>query len=155
MTAKREKWIRCFEHVINLTVKSALNEIAIDVELRENELQDGERLVLRQVFFFLEDFTVATTYIEASQYPTLSLVVLMYNRLLNLLEEASTDRSKHPLLVKGAAAGMISPTTLHLLEIEISSSINAIKEDILHENVGQWVEFWGRIPNVDLDLTWT
>ncbi|XP_045028216.1 uncharacterized protein LOC116922130 [Daphnia magna] len=189
---KREKWIRCFAHVINLTVKSALNEmtvliqtlhdlvvairsspqriqkfksifkkcifgtsdllyeedelfssdggvvpqdllpildcptlwsstyfflkrgfkvryaidkIAMDVELRKNELQDGEWQILRQVFSFLEDFAVATTYIEASQYPTLFLVVPMYNRLLNLLEEASTDRSKHPLLVKGATAG--------------------------------------------------
>ncbi|KAK4006955.1 hypothetical protein OUZ56_012109 [Daphnia magna] len=44
--------------------------------------------------------------VQGSKYPTLSLVVPLYNRLLNLLEEALQDYSKHPLLVKGAIAGL-------------------------------------------------
>ncbi|KZS03598.1 Uncharacterized protein APZ42_033644 [Daphnia magna] len=88
-----------------LKIKNALNEIAKEQELRMYELQEDVWIILSQVFAFLEDFAVVTTYVEASQYPTLSLVVPMYTRLLDQLEEASCDHSKHPLLVQGAAAG--------------------------------------------------
>lgn len=89
-----------------LKLRRAIDEIAKDQELCENELKEEEWLILEQVFSFLEKFALVTTYVETSHFPTLSLVIPMYNRLLNLLEETSRDESKHPLVVKGAAAGL-------------------------------------------------
>ena len=62
--------------------------------------------ILQEVFDFLESFALITTYIEATSYPTLSLVVPLYNKLLNLLEDVKLDRSKHQLIRKGASAGL-------------------------------------------------
>uniref|UniRef100_A0A0P6EU04 Zinc finger protein n=1 Tax=Daphnia magna TaxID=35525 RepID=A0A0P6EU04_9CRUS len=90
-----------------LRLKPAFDKIAEDQEFRKNLLGEEEWLSFRQMFSFLEEFTLVTTYIEANQHPTVSLVVPMCNRLLNLLEETSQDPSNHPLLVKGAAAGLL------------------------------------------------
>lgn len=91
----------------SLKLRRAIDEISKDEELCKNLLKEEEWLVLGQVFSFLEEFALVTNYVEASQHPTLSLVVPMCNRLLNLLEETSRDESKDPLLVKGAAAGLL------------------------------------------------
>ncbi|KAK4024297.1 hypothetical protein OUZ56_009680 [Daphnia magna] len=55
---------------------------------------------------FLKSFTLITTYIEATSYPILSLVVSLYNKLLNLLEDVKVDRSNHQLIRKDTAAGL-------------------------------------------------
>ncbi|KAI9560793.1 hypothetical protein GHT06_011745 [Daphnia sinensis] len=90
-----------------LKLRPALDKIAEDKELCKNSLDEREWLSFQQMFSFLEEFTLVTTYIEANQHPTVSLVVPMCNRLLNLLEETSQEPSNHPLLVKGAAAGLL------------------------------------------------
>ncbi|KAK4017339.1 hypothetical protein OUZ56_032286 [Daphnia magna] len=122
---KKEYWIRCFAHLRDLVVgiKSSpqwiekIQRIAKYYEVEDEELdyEEDEKffldggLIPTDLLPILDcptkDFAVLTTYVEVSQYPTLSLVVPMYNRLLDQLEEASRDHSKHPLLVQGAAAG--------------------------------------------------
>lgn len=44
--------------------------------------------------------------VEGTSNPTLSLVVPMYNKLLDLLEEVSRDATKQTLIRKGAKAGL-------------------------------------------------
>lgn len=89
-----------------LKLQAAINEIAKDQDLRKNELQQEEWDILKEVFNFLESFAFITTYVEGTSYPTLSLVVPMYNKLLDLFEEVSRDDTKHTLIQKGAKAGL-------------------------------------------------
>lgn len=65
--------------------------------------------VLNQVLEFLEEFATITKYIEGNGYPTLSIVVPMYNRLLTILEDVSQHLHRsisHTLIIKGASAGL-------------------------------------------------
>ncbi|XP_057371912.1 uncharacterized protein LOC130692850 [Daphnia carinata] len=96
-----------------LKLRPAFDKIAEDQELSKNLLGEEDWISFRQMFSFLEEFTLVTTYIEANQHPTVSLVVPMCNRLLNLLEETSQEPSNHPLLVKGAAAGLLKLSTYY------------------------------------------
>ncbi|XP_057373479.1 uncharacterized protein LOC130694417 [Daphnia carinata] len=103
----REQWSSTYFFLKRgLKLRRAIDEIAKDQELCQNELKEEDWLILEQVFSFLEKFALVTTYVETSHFPTLSLVIPMYNRLLNLLEETSRDESKHTLIVKGASAGL-------------------------------------------------
>jgi hypothetical protein len=90
----------------SLKMRTALDEIAKDQDLRKHKVQGNEWLILQEVFNFLKSFALITTYVEETSYPTLSLVVPMYNKLLNLLEDVTRDPSKHLLIRKGAAAGL-------------------------------------------------
>jgi hypothetical protein len=58
-----------------LRLEEAIDEIAKDQDLWKNELQPEEWDMLKGVFKFLKSFAIITTYIEATKYPTLSLVV--------------------------------------------------------------------------------
>lgn len=89
-----------------IKLRPALDEMAKDDDLGKKELDDEDWLVLKEVYYFLEEFALITTYVEGSAYPTLSLVVPMYNQLLTHLEDVSLDKHKHALVVKGAAAGL-------------------------------------------------
>ena len=89
-----------------IRLQNAIDETAKDDDLRKHQLHDEDWLVLKQVFSFLEEFALITTYVEGSPYPTLSLVLPMYNQLLTHLEDVSLDTTKHALVVKGAKAGL-------------------------------------------------
>ncbi len=114
---KKDNWIRCFAHVINPCVKSCLDVMGVLVQ-KVTPFSNRSILPLplnifclycfklRDLVTFLEEFAQVTTYIEGSEYPTLSLVVPMYNQLLDLLEDVSRDKKKNPLVVQGAAAGL-------------------------------------------------
>ena len=90
-----------------LKLRPAIDDIAEDQDLRKNKIQPDEWDILQEVFLFLEEFALVTAYIEGSEYPTLSLVLPMYNQLLNLLEDVSRDEKKNHLIVQGAAAGLL------------------------------------------------
>ncbi|KAK4028816.1 hypothetical protein OUZ56_021834 [Daphnia magna] len=48
----------------SLRLENAINEIAKDKDLRKNELQPGEWEIVKEVFKFLKNFTIITSYIE-------------------------------------------------------------------------------------------
>ena len=56
-----------------------------DIDNGYTELYGNDWGVFAQVQQLLETFAVITTYIEGNRYPTLSLVVPLYNELLKLL----------------------------------------------------------------------
>lgn len=90
-------------------LRPAIDEIAKEADLQRNEMYKEDWENLDQVLEFLEEFATITKYIEGSGFPTLSLVVPMYNRLLVILEDVSKGRHEsitHSLIVKGAAAGL-------------------------------------------------
>ena len=89
-----------------IKLRRAIDDIATDSGLRKHELHDGDWLVLNDVFSFLEEFAQITTYVETSQYPMLSLIVPMYNKLLTFLEDVAHDKKKPALVVKGSKAGL-------------------------------------------------
>jgi len=63
---------------------------------------------LRQILTLLEEFAIITKYVEGSKYPTLSLVVPLYNRVLVILEDVSQSRHEsitHPLIEEGVITG--------------------------------------------------
>lgn len=89
-----------------LKLRYPIDEIAKDQELRKNELLSDEWAILAEVLKFLERFAIITTYVEGNSYPTFSMVVPLYNSLLDGLEDVTRDSSKHDLIVKGAEAGL-------------------------------------------------
>lgn len=87
----------------------AIDEIAKDKDLRKSKLNKEDWRILHQVLDLLEEFAVITRYIEGSGYPTLFLVVSMYNRLLVILEDVPKNRHEsitQPSIVEGASAGL-------------------------------------------------
>lgn len=92
-----------------LKLRVAIDEIAKNKDLRKYELSKEDWRILHQVLEFLEEFAIITKYIEGSGYPTLSLVVPMYHRLLVILEDISKNLHEsisHPLIVEGASASL-------------------------------------------------
>lgn len=53
-----------------LKLRHPLNENAKEHELRKYEMEVDEWEVLREIFLFLKDFALITSYIEGSNYPT-------------------------------------------------------------------------------------
>ena len=89
-----------------LKLRTSIDEIAKEQDLRKYEIHNSEWDILKEIFSFLEEFALITTYIEGCDYPTLSLVVPMFNQLLDILRDVSKDTSKNPLVMQGAAAGL-------------------------------------------------
>ncbi|KZS01068.1 Zinc finger protein [Daphnia magna] len=106
----KTRWSSAFYFVKRaVKLRRAIDEIAKDADLRRNEMENEEWYILSEVLEFLEEFATIPKYIEGSGYPTLSLVVPMYNRLLTILEDVSQSRHrsiKHPLIVMAATAGL-------------------------------------------------
>lgn len=94
----------------SVKLRIAIDEIAKEVaDLSKKGMNKEDWHILHQVLDLLEEFASITKYIEGSGYPTLSLVVPMYNRLLVMLEDVSQKRHEsitHPLIVEGATAGL-------------------------------------------------
>ncbi|KAI9557257.1 hypothetical protein GHT06_017080 [Daphnia sinensis] len=104
------RWSSAFYFVKRaVKLRRTIDEIAKDADLRRNETENEDWDILSEVLEFLEEFATITKYIEGSGYPTLSLVVPMYNRLLTILEDVFQCRHRsiqHPLIVSAAVAGL-------------------------------------------------
>lgn len=71
-----------------LRLKQGLDHVTGNLkDLRPFEVQDEEWNLLGEVMSFLEPFAVTTQHIEGFKYPTLSSVIPLYNKLLDILED--------------------------------------------------------------------
>ena len=70
-----------------IRLRRPIDEMAANVDLRANELNDHDWSVLNDICHILKEFADITTIVEGSLYPTLSLVIPMYNRLMTSLED--------------------------------------------------------------------
>ncbi|XP_045029823.1 uncharacterized protein LOC123472419 [Daphnia magna] len=90
----------------SLRLKNAINEIAKDWDLRKNELQPGEWEIVKEIFEFFKSFAIITTYIEATKYPTLFLVVHMYKSFWISSKKCQRTEENISLIQEGAQAGL-------------------------------------------------
>jgi len=70
-----------------IRLSQSIDEKAANVELRANELNGHDWSVLNDIYHILKEFADITTVFEGSLYPTLSLVIPMYNRVMTSLED--------------------------------------------------------------------
>ena len=127
-----------------LKLRVAIDEIANDTDLRKSELDEEEWRILGEVVELLSESAIITKYVEGSGYPTLSLVVPMYNRLLVVLEEVAKGHHSsitHPLIVEWDKAGLQKLSgnynkaywyggNLHWLETEDAIFLNISKKNL-------------------------
>ena len=75
-----------------LEIRTGLDAMTgIERDLREHELSDEDWHVLKQVTIFLEPFANVTREIEGSKYPTLNVVIPLYNSLIDHVEDWIDD----------------------------------------------------------------
>ncbi len=75
-----------------LRIRIGLDNItALERDLRDFELSDDEWNVLTGIKEFLEPFANVTKNIEGSLYPTLSMVIPLYNALIDHIEDWVDD----------------------------------------------------------------
>lgn len=59
-------------------------------------------MLLEEIYDFLQPFAVATRHMEGCRYPTLSTVIPLYNKLLDLVEDWAADENKSMITRKAA-----------------------------------------------------
>lgn len=90
------RWSSCY-HMIKrcIVLQKGLDFVTANLkELRQYELAEEEWNLLSEIVNFLEPFAVTTKYIEGFKYPTLSLVIPLYNKLMDTTEDLSMDFTK-------------------------------------------------------------
>lgn len=91
-----------------LKIRPGLDAVAaLDRDMRKNELCDEDWKVVAEVHDFLEPFAEVTKIIEGSNYPTLALVLPLFNTLIDFAEDWAADTSHSKETVEGANAARV------------------------------------------------
>ena len=78
-------------------IRRSLDYIAaIDRELRGFEINESEWEMIAICLEFLEPFAVTTREMESATYPTLSVVIPLFNALISHIEDWESGNNMHP-----------------------------------------------------------
>ncbi|KAK4037661.1 hypothetical protein OUZ56_029692 [Daphnia magna] len=76
----------------SLSIRKGLEEVtARNRDLRDLDLSDAEWALVKEAMEFLEPFALITKHVEAFKYPTLSSVIPLFNKLMDDMEEWSSN----------------------------------------------------------------
>lgn len=90
-----------------LKIREALDHVArIDHDLKALEMSNNEWILIEEFFDFLQPFATITKLIEGTKYPTLSYVVPLYNKLMDLVEDWERNKKKSNETREGAKAAL-------------------------------------------------
>lgn len=78
------RWSSAYEMVERaIKIRKGLDEVAMAKDLRHVELSNDEWDQIEEVMAFLQPFAEATNDMEGSSYPTLNMVLPLYNLLID------------------------------------------------------------------------
>lgn len=81
----------------------ALEKMSQKSEFIANQILPEDKKKIEEAFAFLKPFAESTKFIEAARYPTITMVVPLFNKLLDFTEDWKNNKDKSDLSREGAA----------------------------------------------------